>query len=163
MSVECRRKKSVERRCKMSLLTGSRARFRADHHERSEVGDAEAEGLVNDTGTDPARVYVKDVAAELGVHPRTVSRALKRGGSPPGQRPAARKSKLDRYKPVIDRLLAAGVWNAAVILRETPGAGIQRAGEHPARLHPAQAAAAPGPGDGALRDRAGRAVAKRLG
>src|SRR6266481_5561001 len=63
-------------------------------------------------------VYVKDIAAELGVHPRTVSRALKRGGSPPGQRPAARKSKLDRYKPVIDRLLAAGVWNAAVILRE---------------------------------------------
>jgi len=63
-------------------------------------------------------VYVKDVAAELGVHPRTVSRALKRGSSPPGQRPAARKSKLDRYKPVIDRLLAAGVWNAAVILRE---------------------------------------------
>src|SRR6202040_1451396 len=63
-------------------------------------------------------VYVKDVAAELGIHPRTVSRALKRGGSAPGQRPAARKSKLDRYKPVIDRLLAAGVWNAAVILRE---------------------------------------------
>jgi hypothetical protein len=63
-------------------------------------------------------VYIKDVAAELGVHPRTVSRALKRGGSPPGERPAARKSKLDRYKPVIDRLLAAGVWNAAVILRE---------------------------------------------
>ena len=47
-----------------------------------------------------------------------MSRALKRGGSPPGQRPAARKSKLDRYKLEIDRLLAAGVWNAAVILRE---------------------------------------------
>src|SRR5216684_2545884 len=30
-------------------------------------------------------VYVKDIAAELGVHPRTVSRALKRGGSPPGE------------------------------------------------------------------------------
>jgi hypothetical protein len=44
---------------------------------------------------------------------------LKRGGSPPGQRPANRKSKLDRYKPVIDGLLAAGVWNAAVILRES--------------------------------------------
>lgn len=56
-------------------------------------------------------VYVKDVAAELGVHPRTVSWALKRGASPPGQRPATRKSKLDRYKPLIDRLLAAGVWN----------------------------------------------------
>src|ERR1700730_6391535 len=53
MSVECRRKKSVEGRCKMSLLTGNRARFRADHHERSEVGGAEAEGLANDT--DPAR------------------------------------------------------------------------------------------------------------
>ena len=63
-------------------------------------------------------VYIKDVAEELGVHPRTVSRALQRGASPPGERPAARKSKLDRYKPLIDRLLAAGVWNAAVILRE---------------------------------------------
>jgi hypothetical protein len=82
----------------MSLLTGSCASFRADHHERSEVGGAEAEGLANDTGTDPQGVYVKDVAAELGVHPRTVSRALKRGSSPPGERPAARKSKLDRYK-----------------------------------------------------------------
>src|ERR1700738_4789871 len=96
-------------------------------------------------------VYVKDITAELGVHPRTVSRALQRGGSPPGQRPAARKSKLDRYKPVIDRLLAAGVWNAAVILREI-GARLQRASEHPARLHPAQATVAPGAGDGALRD-----------
>jgi transposase len=66
----------------------------------------------------PSCTFVNDVAAELGVHPRTVSRALKRGGSPPGQPPAARKSKLDRYQPVIDRLLAAGVWNAAVILRE---------------------------------------------
>jgi hypothetical protein len=39
----------------MSLLSGSRAGFRADHHERSEVGGAEAEGLANDTGTEPAR------------------------------------------------------------------------------------------------------------
>src|SRR6266436_492453 len=51
MSVECRGKKSAERRCKMSLLIGDRASFRADHHERSEVGGAKAEGLVNDTGT----------------------------------------------------------------------------------------------------------------
>ena len=50
-------------------------------------------------------VYVKDIAAEMGVHPRTVSRALRRGGAPPGQRPTARKSKLDPYKPMIDRLL----------------------------------------------------------
>ena len=27
-------------------------------------------------------VYIKDIAEELGVHPRTVSRALKRGGAP---------------------------------------------------------------------------------
>ena len=62
-------------------------------------------------------VYVKDVAAELGVHPRTVSRARQRG-APAGRRPAARHSKLDAYKPEVDRLLAAGVWNAVVILRE---------------------------------------------
>jgi transposase len=63
-------------------------------------------------------VYVKDVAAELGVHPRTVSRARQRGAAPAGRRPAARHSKLDAYKPEVDRLLAAGVWNAVVILRE---------------------------------------------
>ena len=101
----------------MSLLTGSRASFRADHDERSEVGGAEAEGLANDTGTDPARGLCQGRCGGVGSS-RTVSRALKRGASPPGQRPTARKSKLDRYKPVIDRLLAAGVWNAAVILRE---------------------------------------------
>ena len=27
-------------------------------------------------------VYIKDIAEELGVHPRTVSRALKRGSRP---------------------------------------------------------------------------------
>jgi transposase len=63
-------------------------------------------------------VYVKDIAAELGVHPRTVSRARKRGDAPPTRRPAAGKSKLDRYKAEVDRLLTAGVWNAVVILRE---------------------------------------------
>ena len=47
-------------------------------------------------------VYVKDVAAELGVHPRTISRALRRGGAPSGRRPRARVSKLDPYKPIIE-------------------------------------------------------------
>ena len=70
-------------------------------------------------------VYVKDIAAELGVHPRTVSRARQRGDVPPRPRPPARPSKLDRYKPEIDRLLAAGVWNAAVILREIQAQGYQ--------------------------------------
>jgi len=52
---------------------------------------------------------VNDMVAELGVHPRTVSRALQRRASPPGEQPAARESKPDRYKPVIDRLPAVGV------------------------------------------------------
>src|SRR5271169_2081381 len=70
-------------------------------------------------------VYVKDIAEELGVHPRTVSRALLRRGSPPGQRPGVRKSKLDPYKPMVDRLLGEGIWNALVILREIEAAGYQ--------------------------------------
>jgi len=70
-------------------------------------------------------VYIKDIAAELGVHPRTVSRALRRGGPPSGNRPGARKSKLDPYKPMIDRLLREGVWNAVVIYREICEAGYE--------------------------------------
>ena len=67
-------------------------------------------------------VYNKDIAAELGVHPRTVSRALQRG-SAPQPTPKPRASKLDPYKPQIDRLLAEGVWNAVVILREIQAQG----------------------------------------
>lgn len=68
-------------------------------------------------------VYVKDIAAELGVDPRTVRRAVARGGPPSGRRPGARRSKLDSYKPMIDELLAAGVWNAVVIQREIAARG----------------------------------------
>lgn len=67
-------------------------------------------------------VYSKDIAAELGVHPRTVSRALQRGSAPVTTR-KRRPSKLDPYKPQIDRLLAEGVWNAVVILREIQAQG----------------------------------------
>lgn len=67
-------------------------------------------------------VYHKDIAAELKVHPRTVSRALKRDSAPPRSR-KKRGSKLDPYKPTIDRLLAEGVWNAVVILREIQALG----------------------------------------
>ena len=63
-------------------------------------------------------VYLTDIAAALGVHPRTVRRALKRGGPAPGKRPWARHSKLDPYKAMVDRLLQEGVWNAVVIWRE---------------------------------------------
>jgi transposase len=67
-------------------------------------------------------VYHKDIAAELGVHPRTVSRALQRGSAPQRER-KRRASKLDPYKPEIDRLLAEGVWNGVVILREIQAQG----------------------------------------
>jgi transposase len=63
-------------------------------------------------------VYKKDIAESLGVHPKTISRALNRGGVPSGKRPGARVSKLDPFKPLIDQLLRDGVWNAMVILRE---------------------------------------------
>ena len=67
-------------------------------------------------------VYQKDIAQELGVHPKTVSRALKRGSAPQRER-KHRGSKLDPYKAKVDRLLAEGVWNAVVIFREIQAAG----------------------------------------
>jgi transposase len=83
-------------------------------------------------------VYVCDIARQLGVHPKTVSRALARGGAPtPARKP--RKSVLDPYRAQIDQLLAEGVWNAQVILREIQARGyggkasILRAYIHPKR------------------------------
>ncbi len=63
-------------------------------------------------------VYKKDIARKLGVHPRTVTRALERGGPPARKRPGARGSKLDPFKEFVDAELAAGVWNAEVILEK---------------------------------------------
>jgi transposase len=69
-------------------------------------------------------VYQKDIAEQLGVHPKTVSRALKRGKAP--VREAKRQeSKLAPYKPLVDRLLQEGVWNAVVIFREIQAAGYE--------------------------------------
>ena len=67
-------------------------------------------------------VYQTDIAAELGVHPKTVSRALERGSAPHPPRPA-RGTKLDPYKAKVDQLLAEGVWNGVVILREIQAVG----------------------------------------
>jgi transposase len=67
-------------------------------------------------------MYQKDIAAELGVHPRTVRRALARGSAPKSER-RRRASRLDPFKPQIDGLLAAGVWNAVVIWREIQAKG----------------------------------------
>lgn len=67
-------------------------------------------------------VYLKDIAADLGVHPKTIRRALQRGSAPAPKR-ALRSSKLDPFQPLVDRLLADGVWNGVVILRELQAAG----------------------------------------
>ena len=67
-------------------------------------------------------VYKKDIAEELGVHPKTVIRALKRNQAPEKKR-AKRGSKLDPFKKDIDQLLAKNVWNAKVILREIEAEG----------------------------------------
>ena len=69
-------------------------------------------------------VYVKDIAIELGVNPKTVSRTLARGKASERKR-KQRSSKLDPYKAQIDQLLQAGVWNAVVIYREIQAAGYE--------------------------------------
>lgn len=68
-------------------------------------------------------VYQKDIAAELGVHPKTVRRALARGGPPTNGRRRRRFVKLEPYVAVVDALLAQNVWNARVILRELQAQG----------------------------------------
>jgi transposase len=67
-------------------------------------------------------VYQKDIAQKLGVHPKTVSRAIQRG-SAPGKLRKVSKSKLELYQAKIDQLLSEGVWNAVVILRELQADG----------------------------------------
>jgi len=69
-------------------------------------------------------VYLKDIAAELEVHPRTVKRALQRGGAPKPERKVGPR-KLDLYKAKVDELLGEGVWNSMVILREIQALGYE--------------------------------------
>jgi len=71
---------------------------------------------------DKQGVYQKDIATQLGVHPKTVSRALKRDSEPDPKR-KEKSSKLEPYKPKIDELLREGVWNAMVIFREIEAEG----------------------------------------
>ena len=67
-------------------------------------------------------VYLCDIAEQLGVHPRTVRRAVRRGG-PPAPRRGRRGSRLDPYRAQVDQLLSEGVWNAVVLLRELQAKG----------------------------------------
>jgi len=69
-------------------------------------------------------VYKKDIAEQLQVHPKTVSRALRRLRAPQRKR-KKRVSKLDPYKPQVDALLAEGVWNAMVIFRKIQATGYE--------------------------------------
>ena len=66
--------------------------------------------------------YLCDIARQLGVHPKTVSRVLARGSAPVSQR-RHRPSRLNPYRAQVDWLLAEGVWNATVIFRELQAAG----------------------------------------
>ena len=68
------------------------------------------------------RQVLCDIAEQLGVHPRTVRRALQRGG-PPAPRRGRRGSLLDPYRAQVDQLLSEGVWNAVVLLRELQAKG----------------------------------------
>ena len=69
-------------------------------------------------------VYIKDIAEELEIHPRTGKRALQRGGVPKPER-KSRGSKLDPYKAKVDELLGEGVWNGQIILREIQALGYE--------------------------------------
>ena len=69
-------------------------------------------------------VYQKDIAEEMGVHPRTVRRALKRGSAPNGGR-KRRGSKLEPYHAAVDKLLGEGVWNAVVVYRKIQAMGYE--------------------------------------
>jgi len=67
-------------------------------------------------------VYQRDIAEQLGVHPKTVSRALKQERAPARKR-VKRATKLDPYQASVDRLLTEGVWNAVVIWRAIQAEG----------------------------------------
>jgi transposase len=67
-------------------------------------------------------VFLKDIALEVGVHPRTVRRALDRNGAPARERNQV-VSKLESHKATVDRLLSEGVWNAKVIMSEIRAEG----------------------------------------
>ena len=68
-------------------------------------------------------IYLNDIADRLGVHPKTVSRAIRRGGPPDRSRKRPKYTKLEPYLDKVDELLAAGVWNGEVIFKEIQALG----------------------------------------
>ena len=54
-----------------------------------------------------------------GFDPKTIRKYLQHGAAGPRFGPRRpRPSKLDRFQPYLEERLRAGVWNAAVLLRE---------------------------------------------
>ena len=104
-------------------------------------------------------VYRGDIAERLGVHRKTVGRALERGGPPSSKRRRERYAKLKPYMETVDKLLKAGVFNAVVIYREIQALGYDGKIRVPACLHRAQARPAARPRHGTLRDRARQTAA----
>jgi transposase len=92
--------------------------------QRKEVIMIRKEDFAVIKALDERGVFLKDIAQELGVHPKTVSRALKRNGAPLRERERA-ESKLEPFKSKVDQLLSRNVWNAAVILREIQADGYE--------------------------------------
>ncbi len=68
-------------------------------------------------------IYRKDIADRLGVHPKTITRALKQSGAASRRRRRQKYAKLKPYLGRVDELLAAGVYNAVVIYREIQALG----------------------------------------
>ncbi len=82
---------------------------------------------------------IKDIAGITGFDRKTIRKWRLQPGPPRyGPRPP-RPSKLDPYKPYIDQRLSAGLWNATVLLRELPRAGLPRRLHDSQRLPAAQA------------------------
>ena len=73
-------------------------------------------------------VYLKDIAEGLGVHPKTVCRALRRGSAPSRRRRREKYSKLKPFVWKVDALLSENVWNATVIYREIQALGYRGKG-----------------------------------
>ena len=68
-------------------------------------------------------IYRKDIAHRLGVHPKTISRALQQSGAPSRRQRRRKYAKLKPYLGRVDELLAAGVYNAVVTYREIQALG----------------------------------------
>lgn len=100
-------KKSPKHRMRSTFL-------RSSNHRRVPMLNKEDFAVIQALAT--RGVYQKDIAEELGVHPKTVRRALARGSAPPRER-GGRGSKLAPYLGRIDQLIKEGVNNAVVVMR----------------------------------------------